>query len=89
MRLLVTILAAVALVPQIGAGAAEPSGDAAAAQKLYTAKCARCHKFYDPAAYDDAKWGAWMAKMKKKSRLTDEQYATLSRYLQSLRSTAQ
>ena len=89
MRFVLTTLAAVALVSFCGTGAAEPAGNVAAAQKIYTAKCARCHKFYDPTAYDDTKWETWMVKMKKKSRLTDDQYATLSRYLQSLRGTGQ
>lgn len=28
--------------------------EARAARTLYTAKCARCHKFYDPAGYPEA-----------------------------------
>lgn len=88
MRALLTTLVAALVVST--ASAAEPARDqVTAAQKIYTAKCARCHKFYDPTAYDDVKWEAWMAKMKKKSRLSDDQYATLSRYLQSLRTTGQ
>src|SRR5216683_2225288 len=30
--------------------------DRYAAARLYHAKCARCHKFYDPAAYDQTEW---------------------------------
>src|SRR5258708_33882415 len=56
------------------------------AKKLYTGKCARCHKFYDPAAYDDAEWSSWMLKMKKKSKLKPDQYELLSRYTEMLRS---
>ena len=51
------------------------------AKKLYTGRCARCHKFYDPAAYDDAEWSSWMLKMKKKSKLKPEQFELLSRYI--------
>jgi hypothetical protein len=55
------------------------------AQKLYTVKCAKCHKFYDPNAYSQAEWDLWMVKMKKKSKLRDAQFDLLSRYTQTLR----
>jgi mono/diheme cytochrome c family protein len=68
------------------AGASSTTGiDETAGRKLYAAKCASCHKLYDPVRYDDEKWNSWMNKMRKKARLGDEQYATLSRYLQTLR----
>jgi hypothetical protein len=57
----------------------------AAAKKLYTAKCARCHKFYDPKLYPEAEWTSWMAKMRKKARLKKDQYDLLLRYTESLR----
>jgi mono/diheme cytochrome c family protein len=88
MRWLLTTLAAAALATAM-AGAAEPaSSDAAAARKIYTAKCARCHKFYDPAAYDEVKWLEWMTKMRRKSRLAPEEYDTLMRFLGSLRTAS-
>ena len=59
--------------------------DIAQGAKLHTAKCARCHKFYDPAAYSDAEWRLWMTKMAKKARLTPDQEAVLSRYLHAFR----
>ncbi len=62
--------------------------DLAAAAKLYHAKCARCHKFYDPAAYSQAEWDVWMQKMGKKSKLKPDQFALLSRYLETLRTPA-
>ena len=52
---------------------------------LHTAKCARCHKLYDPAAYPDADWRLWMTKMSKKAKLTHDQEAVLSRYLEAFR----
>src|SRR5437762_337087 len=52
-----------------------------AAQKLYTLKCAKCHKFYDPKAYDQGEWDSWMRKMQKKSKLKPEQFDLLSRYI--------
>ena len=58
-------------------------------KKLYTGKCARCHKLYDPAKYDDKTWNIWMQKMKQKAKLKDEQYRELSAYLLTLRSPKQ
>jgi mono/diheme cytochrome c family protein len=75
----------IALVLMLAARVAGAADDMAAGKKLYTAKCARCHKFYDPTAYDDSKWNEWLGKMKQKARLNDEQYAKLGSYLQSLR----
>ena len=56
-----------------------------AGKKIYTGKCARCHKLYDPAKYDDQTWGKWMQKMRLKAKLNDEQYRQLSEYLARLR----
>ena len=57
----------------------------ARAQKLYIAKCARCHKFYDPVKYNDAEWHSWMTKMSKKARLKADQEKLLSQYLEAFR----
>ena len=62
--------------------------DRSAAAKLYHAKCARCHKFYDPAAYNQTEWDVWMQKMGKKSKLKPDQFALLSRYLETFRNPA-
>jgi mono/diheme cytochrome c family protein len=62
--------------------------DRAAGKKLYTAKCARCHQFYDPVKYSDDTWKTWMEKMRRKANLNDDQYKRLSDYLQSVRSQA-
>ena len=61
--------------------AAGPIDETSTGRKLYVAKCAKCHKFYDPAKYSDAEWHKWMAKMSKKSKLTTEQSEILSRYI--------
>ena len=75
-----------ALVAFHAAGAAELSTiESQAARKLYNTKCARCHKFYDPANYDDASWQTWMTKMSKKAKLKPAETAILSRYLGSYR----
>jgi len=62
------------------------SSEHSAGQKLYVAKCAKCHKFYDPAKYSEADWQMWMSKMSKKAKLKPEQEAELSQYIsQNLR----
>jgi nitrate/TMAO reductase-like tetraheme cytochrome c subunit len=66
-----------------GAGLADE--EIARAQKLYIAKCARCHKFYDPTRYDDVEWHSWMTKMSKKARLKPDQEKLLSQYLEVFR----
>src|SRR5438552_1661968 len=60
-----------------------PPGEPTVARKLYIAKCARCHKFYDPAEYSGEKWQMWMGKMSKKAKLKPEQQEMLSRYIES------
>ena len=55
------------------------------ARKLYVAKCARCHKFYDPIGYDASEWHSWMIKMSRKARLRPDQEDLLSRYLEAFR----
>ena len=75
-----------ALVALHAAGAAELSPtELKDARKLYTAKCAKCHKFYDPAKYDDEQWRTWMTKMSKKAKLKPAQADLLSRYLGTYR----
>src|SRR4051812_10999728 len=55
------------------------------ASRLYAVKCAKCHKFYNPADYNDAEWRTWMTKMSKKARLKPNQEQLLSRYLDNVR----
>ena len=59
----------------------------AAARKLSAVKCAKCHKFYEPADYSQADWAAWMEKMRRKSKLKPEQFDLLSRYMEEARSS--
>ncbi|HUI07061.1 MAG TPA: hypothetical protein VL486_08645 [Verrucomicrobiae bacterium] len=66
-----------------------PAEELMAGRKLYVSKCARCHKFYDPAKYDGKSWQTWMEKMRRKAHLNDEQYKQLSEYLQSVRAEAE
>ena len=58
-----------------------------AALKLYTAKCIRCHKSYDPHAYTGPQWQTWMSKMSRKAHLDSEQQDLLARYLQAVRAS--
>lgn len=51
------------------------------ANALYTAKCAKCHKFYNPADYSQKEWDAWMRKMSRKAKLKAAQEELLTRYL--------
>ena len=71
----------------LGVGSAEElsAKQSQAAKKLYTAKFAKCHKFYDPNAYGQAEWDSWMQKMKKKSKMKAEQFDLVCRYLDALR----
>ena len=55
------------------------------AKDLYLTKCAKCHKFYDPKAYEDEEWVVWMRKMRKKAHLSDEQYRLISLYTEKIR----
>ena len=60
----------------------------ASARRLYINKCAKCHKFHNPAKYADEEWRTWMRKMSRKSKLKPEQEELLSRYLGTFRVAA-
>jgi Dihaem cytochrome c len=83
MRLFLAFLSVVILATsQLVAGTTPlAEQDAKAARKLYTSKCARCHKLYDPANYSDTEWRTWMDKMNRKAKLKPDQVELLSRYL--------
>jgi cytochrome c5 len=82
----VALLAALVATSSLAARAADLSeSELKAGRKLYLAKCARCHKFYDPAKYSDAEWHKWMEKMSTKAKLKPEQMELLSRYLDNYR----
>ena len=77
----------------IGLAAAHPAASAdkltskelQAARKIYVAKCAKCHRFYEPTNYAASAWQTWMEKMNKKSKLKGEQPDLLTRYLDAYR----
>jgi hypothetical protein len=58
------------------------------AKKLYVAKCAKCHKFYEPRNYNEVEWRKWMDAMSRKSKLKPEQDKLLNTYLDAYRSGA-
>jgi hypothetical protein len=55
------------------------------ARNLYVAKCAKCHRFYEPTNYTEPDWRRWMEKMNKKSKLKPEQVGVLARFLDACR----
>ena len=55
------------------------------ARNIYVAKCAKCHRFYEPTNYAEPDWQTWMDKMDKKSKLKPDQARLLKRYLDSYR----
>ena len=84
MHFLILFAAMLALLLPLGA-AELSSQEIQSARKLYQTKCAKCHKFYDPAKYDAPDWQRWMQKMGRKAKLKPEQSDLLSRYLDSFR----
>src|SRR5882724_7668941 len=87
-RISISALMALSLAGCAGPALAKDVSGAAdsAGHKLYVAKCAKCHKFYDPAKYSEADWEMRMVKMSKKAKLKPEQEAEVSRYIaQNLR----
>src|SRR5262249_27201117 len=76
-------------VPTPEPAAAQAAGlsaeDIESGRRLYGTKCARCHKCYDPAKYDESAWRTWMRKMSRKAKLDPVEDQTLGRYLDAFR----
>jgi mono/diheme cytochrome c family protein len=86
MKPMAHIVAFLAAAAVASAAAAESDAEALArGKKIYRSKCSRCHRFYNPASYDDEKWEMWMTKMKQKAHLDEGDFALLLTYLQTLR----
>ena len=83
----VLVLLAAALAWEVSpASADELSPKAAAAgRKVYVAKCAKCHRFYEPKGFNDADWRRWMESMSRKAKLKTEEDKLLRRYLDEYR----
>ena len=86
MRIVLQLVTAVLVLGALQTRAAELSPkETQEAQRLYNLKCAKCHKFYEPAGYSKADWDGWMKKMGKKSKLKPAQYDLLVQYTETLR----
>lgn len=83
LRRFLAVLAVGWVLAAVVASAAPPlsSQDEASARKLYLGKCAKCHKLYNPAQYNDARWNVWMSKMSKKAKLSAEEERLLTAYI--------
>jgi cytochrome c5 len=62
-----------------------PTSELAEGRRLYEIKCAKCHRFYDPAEYGRSEWDLWMKKMSRKAHLSPGEEQTLTRYLDLFR----
>lgn len=83
--LLLSLIIALAGAHPAASAEALTAKEITAARKLYVAKCAKCHRFYEPTSYAEGEWRAWMEKMNKKSKLKEEQANLLARYLDAYR----
>jgi cytochrome c553 len=83
--LLIALLAALWAAPVFAGGGELTDQDLAAGRKLYVAKCAKCHKFYEPKGYSQPEWDRWMSLMSRKSKLKPAQEKELSDYLDAYR----
>ncbi len=70
-------------IPVVAEGLAPK--EIATARQVYVAKCAKCHKFYEPKAYNEADWRRWSELMSRKSKLKPDQADLLWRYLDEYR----
>jgi hypothetical protein len=87
MRVALTILI-VCVAGLVAAGAEDLSvKETKTARKLYHAKCAKCHKLYDPLEYNAEEWQTWMGKMTRKAKLKPDQAELVSRYLDTVRAS--
>lgn len=82
--LLLTWLVFIAADPSSSGSAASPK-DLAEGKRLYLAKCAKCHAFYEPRSYAEQEWREWMDKMARKSKLKPVQARQMNAYLDAYR----
>ncbi|MCX6906697.1 MAG: cytochrome c [Verrucomicrobia bacterium] len=60
-----------------------------AGEKLYKAKCGRCHDFPNPGFVAEETWNRWMMRMRYTAGLSDEDYDRLMDYARSQREARQ
>jgi hypothetical protein len=75
------------MVPEAARAAGFSVQQSDQAVRLYTAKCMRCHRSYDPTAYSNAEWETWMTKMSRKARLAAQERQLLWDYLLAFRAS--
>jgi len=85
MRTLCLLFMGLAMVHPAASAGELTAKEIVSAQKIYVAKCAKCHRFYEPTNYAASAWQTWMEKMNKKSKLKGEQAGLLTRYLDAYR----
>jgi hypothetical protein len=79
------MLAAFALLLPAAGADKLTAGEIKMAHGIYTAKCAKCHEFYEPKRYSEKEWRSWLLKMNKKAKLKKEQSDLIGRYLDEYR----
>ena len=60
-----------------------PAIDHTAVQALYTSKCGRCHKAYEPQSRNAGQWDYWLNRMKSAAKLTEAETADIRAFLQA------
>lgn len=60
--------------------AASVAPELIAGEKLYQAKCGRCHDFPKPRFIREETWNRWMMSMRYKAGLNDEEYELMMDY---------
>ena len=85
MRWFLGLLIALAADAPAASAADLSAKELTAARKIYVAKCAKCHRFYEPKEYSEADWRTWMEKMGRKSKLKPAQSEMLNRYMNEYR----
>jgi cytochrome c553 len=84
-RVFMLLIAALAWAVIPASGDELTPNEVAAGRKVYVAKCAKCHKFYEPKLYNGADWQRWMDSMSRKAKLKAQDDELLRRYLDEYR----
>ena len=71
--------------PELPAAGIAAVGEIKKGREVYLGKCAKCHQFYDPAAYNDFDWNHWMGRMRGEAKLNGDQAELLNRFLRTVR----
>ena len=85
MRTLCLLFMGLAMVHPAASAGELTAKEIVSAQKIYVAKCAKCHRFYEPKSYSEADWRRWLDSMKRKSKIKAQEAEWLTRYLDAYR----